>query len=80
MAVDLIKVHVVSYFEDGQKFDSTYDRDEPLLIQLGMGQVIKGLEKGLLDMCAGEKRKLTIPPRYAYGSKDMLAPNGKLKL
>lgn len=33
-----------------------------------MGQVIAGWDQGLLAMCAGEKRKLVIPPDLAYGS------------
>lgn len=45
------------------------DRDQPFSFQLGVGQVIKGWDQGLLDMCVGEKRKLTIPPSLGYGDK-----------
>jgi len=31
--------------------------------------VIKGFDQGLVDMCVGEKRKLTIPPHLAYGDE-----------
>lgn len=34
---------------------------------MGVGQVIPGWDQGLLDMCVGEKRKLTIPPHLGYG-------------
>jgi len=45
------------------------DRDSPFTFELGEGEVIKGFEQGLVDMCVGEKRKLTIPPHLAYGDE-----------
>ncbi|ELT92778.1 hypothetical protein CAPTEDRAFT_182499 [Capitella teleta] len=65
----MIKVHYTGTLEDGVKFDSSWDRGEPLQFQLGSGQVIRGWDQGLLNMCVGEKRKLTIPSHLAYGQK-----------
>ena len=42
---------------------------EQFQLQLRGGHVIKGWEEGLLDMCVGEVRKLTIPPHLAYGEE-----------
>ncbi|KAK6627230.1 hypothetical protein RUM44_009707 [Polyplax serrata] len=46
-----------------------HDREEPFTFQIGVGQVIKGWDQGLLDMCVGEVRKLTIPPHLGYGDR-----------
>lgn len=52
--------------------DGSYERNEPFSFQLGIGQVIRGWDKGLVDICEGEKRKLIIPPHLAYGEVSIL--------
>ncbi|MCJ1235478.1 Peptidyl-prolyl cis-trans isomerase fpr2 [Varicellaria rhodocarpa] len=69
---DKIDVHYSGTLaSDGSKFDSSYDRGQPLTFTVGNGQVIKGWDQGLLDMCIGDKRKLTIPPEFGYGQRAM---------
>ncbi|WPG97254.1 FK506-binding protein [Acrodontium crateriforme] len=72
VAGDKVEVHYRGTLEsDGSEFDASYNRGTPLSFTVGKGQVIKGWDQGLLDMCIGEKRKLTIQPDWAYGSRAM---------
>jgi len=66
-----ISVHYTGWLEDGTKFDSSLDRNEPIEFVLGKGQVIKGWEQGLIGMKVGGVRKLTIPPDLGYGEKGL---------
>ncbi|EMD65886.1 hypothetical protein COCSADRAFT_140265 [Bipolaris sorokiniana ND90Pr] len=68
-AGDKIHVHYRGTLTDGTEFDASYGRGTPLSFTVGSGQVIKGWDQGLLDMCPGEKRKLTIQPKWAYGER-----------
>ncbi|KAG6027076.1 hypothetical protein E4U41_001059 [Claviceps citrina] len=67
---DQVSMHYKgTLLESGKKFDASYDRGQPLTFTLGTGQVIKGWDQGLNEMCIGEKRTLTIPPELAYGER-----------
>lgn len=66
---ETIRIHYAGTLRDGTPFDSSYDRGEPFETQIGVGQVIKGWDEGVLGMKVGGKRKLTIPPELAYGDR-----------
>lgn len=77
---DTIVMHYRGTLEDGTQFDSSYDRGEPFVTQIGTGAVIQGWDQGVPGMKVGGKRKLTIPPELGYGSADMgeIPPNSTL--
>ncbi|KAM0692206.1 hypothetical protein Q7P36_008407 [Cladosporium allicinum] len=69
---DKVNVHYRGTLEsDGSEFDASYNRGTPLSFHVGKGQVIKGWDEGILGMCPGEKRTLTIQPESGYGSRAM---------
>jgi hypothetical protein len=64
---DTVSVHYVGKLSNGTKFDSSRDRRQPLVFEIGGHRVIKGWEEGIAGMKVGGKRKLVIPPDLAYG-------------
>jgi peptidylprolyl isomerase len=77
-----VSVHYTGWLTNGKKFDSSVDRGSPFEFVLGQGNVIKGWDEGVASMKVGGKRKLTIPPNLAYGSRDvgggLIPPNSTL--
>src|SRR3569832_1390220 len=74
-------VHYTGWLTNGQKFDSSVDRNAPFEIKLGMGLGIPGWDQGGAGMLVGGKRKLTIPPELAFGSRGaggVIPPNATL--
>ena len=66
---DYITIHYSGILEDGQKFDSSYDRGTPFKTRIGVGEVIDGWDMGVVGMKVGGKRKLVIPSSLAYGER-----------
>jgi FKBP-type peptidyl-prolyl cis-trans isomerase FkpA len=71
-----ITVHYTGWLYDpskpdskGEKFDSSFDRDEPLSFRLGVGEVIPGWDVGFANMRVKGKRRLVIPAPLAYGAE-----------
>jgi FKBP-type peptidyl-prolyl cis-trans isomerase len=68
---NIVNLHYAGTLKDGQKFDSSYDRNSPFSFVLDDSRVIKGFYLGVLGMKVGEKRKITIPPDLGYGSVEL---------
>ncbi|XP_076870564.1 peptidyl-prolyl cis-trans isomerase FKBP5 isoform X2 [Brachyhypopomus gauderio] len=68
MIGDKVYVHYTGKLLNGKKFDSSYDRKEPFVFNVGKGQVIKAWDIGVCSMQKGEMCLLLCKPEYGYGS------------
>lgn len=76
-----VSVHYTGWLTNGNKFDSSKDRDDPFKFALGARQVIAGWDEGVQGMKIGGTRKLTIPPSLGYGARGaggVIPPNATL--
>lgn len=69
---DYVTVHYTGWLdngkgEPGKKFDSSVDRGEPFGFTVGVGQVIRGWDEGILKINKGGKVRLKIPAALGYG-------------
>ena len=79
---DRLRMHYIGTLADsGEKFDSSRDRDQPFDFQIGVGQVIRGWDEGIMQMSVGQRANLYIPSDLGYGAQGAggaIPPNADL--
>ena len=76
-----VQIEYTGSFESGDVFDTNVGKNRPLVVQMGMKEVIPGFEQGIIGTTKGTKRKIKIPSELAYGKKgggDVIPPNTDL--
>ena len=63
-----VSLNYAAWLYDGQKAANSFDGAKAMVVTLGDGEVVPGVERGVLGMQVGEKRRLTVPPELGYGS------------
>jgi FKBP-type peptidyl-prolyl cis-trans isomerase len=79
VATDKVKVHYKGTLLNGEEFDSSYSRGQP--ISFPLNGVIKGWTEGVALMPVGSKYKFYIPSELAYGERGAgakIGPNSAL--
>ena len=76
-----VSVHYTGALDNGQVFDSSYKRNQPIDFALGVGQVISGWDEGISLLNVGDKARFVIPPHLGYGTRGaggVIPPNAIL--
>lgn len=78
---DTVTVHYIGKLENGNVFDSSHKRGRPFQFKIGVGQVIRGWDEGVMNMKLGQSCRLFIPPHLGYGVQgagNVIPPNSSL--
>ncbi|MBU2524973.1 MAG: peptidylprolyl isomerase [Bacteroidetes bacterium] len=76
-----VSVHYRGMLVNGQVFDSSFERNQPISFKLGVGQVIPGWDEGIALLAEGDEARFVIPSVLAYGSRGaggVIPPNATL--
>jgi FKBP-type peptidyl-prolyl cis-trans isomerase 2/predicted Fe-Mo cluster-binding NifX family protein len=62
-----VKVHYRGFFDDGEVFESSYERGVPIEFVCGIGQMISGFDRAVAELEPGETIEVHLEPEDAYG-------------
>jgi len=66
-----VTIHYSGYLLNGTIFDSSVERDEPIMFVVGQGQVMPGWDEGMQLLKKGDKARFIIPPQLGYGEMQL---------
>jgi len=69
-AGDTVTLHYKGTLTDGTQFDNSYERDEPMTVTVGQGQLIAGFDNAVQGMSEGETKTFTLATADAYGERE----------
>lgn len=70
---DTVSIHYIGTLNDGEQFDSSYDRGKPVDVEVGSGLLIPGFDNALVGMQVGKKKSVAVPKDQAYGDPNPAA-------
>jgi len=65
-----LTLHYQGTLQDGEEFDSSYERNEPITVTLGNGQLLPAFETSVSTMEEGETKTFTLTAEQAYGDRN----------
>ena len=66
-----VTIHYSGYLLNGTIFDSSVERDEPIMFVVGQGQVMPGWDEGMQLLKKGDIARFIIPPQLGYGEMQL---------
>ncbi len=67
---DRIKIHYRGKLKEGDQFDSSYERGDPLEFTAGSQELIPAVSTAVIGMAVGEKKTVDVPPNLGYGERN----------
>lgn len=67
---ETVLIHYVGTLDDGREFENSRAAGKPLEVKIGAGRLLPAVERAIIDMFPGERRKVSLEPRQAFGAYD----------